>query len=280
MSRVAVLAKSVTGLAHRTTSSVAVSQSEGSARSAWRSSGRSTDEEEQVELKLREPHGGTVVVHDLGRREEAPHVVGGCRPLVGAERSRVLVQLERGRVAIRFGEARRGITRAHEHVRETEHVVAVGFGDSDDVADELHRQAVRDVAHEVDITVALGDGIEDLVDAVAHLFVEAGDHPRREAGRDQLSQTRGAVVSGEPLRVAAHLLDLGMADHDPEVHSLRCAFQRDLRMAQHGAASAQVGEHLVGKAVRVETAVGEVDVEDRRHEKSEPPSTLMFAPVM
>ena len=99
VSRVAVRAKSATGLAQRTISSVAVSQSVGSARSAARSVGSVEQrdqsvrdrvarrlaardrqhEEEQVELELGEPHRLAVVVVDLGRREHAPHVVGGAR---------------------------------------------------------------------------------------------------------------------------------------------------------------------------------------------------------
>ncbi|MEP6659400.1 MAG: hypothetical protein ABJD24_05745 [Acidimicrobiales bacterium] len=57
----------------------------------------------------------------------------------------------------------------------------VGLGDADDVADHVHRERVRDVAHEVYVPLLRG-GVEHLAGALGDEVVESGDHPRCDAG--------------------------------------------------------------------------------------------------
>ena len=184
MSTVAVREKFETGLAHRITSSVAVSQSDGSARSAAMSSGRCARTSSPCEIaflvvslpatdKMRknmsswksESRNELAVVtrrsRPIARRLHTSSA--GCARFsapssVAYVKSAICAVSRSSTVSPTSGSAA-----AHHHVGEPEHVVAVGFGDADDVADELHRQAVRDVANEVDLAVAFDDGVEDLV---------------------------------------------------------------------------------------------------------------------
>ena len=105
-----------------------------------------------------------------------------------------------------------GVRDALERVRGTrddvgpaEDVRTIGLGDAHDVADQVHRQLVRDVADEVDV-VLLRRGVEDLRRALRDQLVEASDHPRREPRVHQLAH---AGVTGRVRRddrVAAPLL--------------------------------------------------------------------------
>ena len=175
------------------------------------------------------------------------------------------------------------IAGAHEGVGEAEHVITIGLGDPDDVGDEVHREPVGDVGHEVDLAVARVDHVEDLLRALHHEIVETADHLRREPGGDQLAelgvrrrvgvhqrlaalQLRGrrehrAVERREPLPVAAHLEHLGVTQHRPERHRSPRPVELHLGVTQHRAPRTQVGEQLVREAGAVEVAVGEVDVE-------------------
>ena len=238
-------------------------------------------EEEHVELQLGELLRATFAVVELGIGEDAPHVIGGMRPLLVAEALRVLEELQLREIVVSLGERRLWIGGAHERVGAAEHPRTVRLGDADDVGDEVHGQQVRDIAHEVAVA-PLDDVADDVARPHVDALVQASDHAGREPGADELPQARvgrwvrsyervtgviriGAAdrrpaQRGEGLPVAVRLDDLGVAEDRPERHALGGAGHGHAPVVQHRGLVAELGEELVRESVAVELRIGEVEV--------------------
>ena len=80
-----------------------------------------------------------------------------------------------------------GIGRTENDVRPGEHGVVVGLRDAHHVADDLQRQARRDLGDEVALAL-VDDVVDDLVGRDLHLVLEGLDHLRGERGRHDAAQ--------------------------------------------------------------------------------------------
>ncbi len=226
-----------------------------------------------------------VVTLDLGGGEDAPHVVGGMAALVLAEIARVLVELRARQEPVLFRDPGFRVGRGHDRVGPGEDVGTIRFGDAHDVGDDVHRQLVGDVLHEV-AGAHLGRRVEHTRGPRRDLLVEPLDHAGREARADQLAHPgvagrirrhqrvaallvagggeAGAVERAEGAPVARQRLQLGVTEHHPELDALGAALERGARVAPDRMLVAQVAEQVVGEAAPVEVVDREVDVEDRR----------------
>ena len=233
--------------------------------------GDGEDEEELVELRRREPPDLAVVTLDLGGGEDAPHVVGGTAALLLAELAGVLVELGAGEEPVLLRDPGFGIGRGHDRVGPREDVGAVVLGDAHDVGDDVHRELVGDVLHEV-AGARLGGGVEHAGGARGDLLVEPLDHAGRETRADQLAHARvvgrvgrhervaallvagggeaGAVERAERSPVARQRLQLGVTEHHPELDAFGAALERGARVAPDRVLVAQLAEQLVREATR------------------------------
>ena len=118
------------------------------------------------------------------------------------ELARVHPELGGGDSAVLVRRLELRVVEADEPVRPVEELVPVVLRNAEEVGDDVERKLGGDRGHEVGAPLG-GDPIDDLRGSRADARLEAGDHPRREAGARELAE----LVVLRRIHVQHHQLD-------------------------------------------------------------------------